>query len=135
MFHFSAASFAVIYANIFHRPSEIIIFQNWNKSNTNLKNIKFKGDTFLAKRLPLGCFLCLSYEFFLTFGAGDGDFAFAPGNPYLLAAAGAVKVAVLPVPKPLQKHQVFSVFPIALIGIPGERPEYRPNQKPVGKGG
>ena len=36
-------------------------------------------------------------ELFLAPGAGDGDFAFAPGDTDHLAAFGAVEVAVLPV--------------------------------------
>ena len=45
--------------------------------------------------MPL--FLCFSHEFFFALGAGDADLSFSAGNSHLLAAAGAVKIAVLPV--------------------------------------
>ena len=36
-------------------------------------------------------------EFLFAFGAGDSDLSFAPGDPDLLAAAGTIKVTMLPI--------------------------------------
>ena len=78
-----------------------------------------------------GLFLFLGFadEFFTALGAGDGDFAFSPGDPNLLAALGAVKIPVLFIFEPLQKHQIFPVFLIPLIGIAGKAAENHSKQK------
>ena len=44
------------------------------------------------------------HKLFLTPGAGDGDLAFATGNPDGLPAAGTGEVAMLAVLDPVQKH-------------------------------
>ena len=77
----------------------------------------------------------LLYEFFFALGTGDGDFAFALGDPYRLAAAGAIKVAVVPVLDPIQQHQKSAVFLVALVGVPGEGAEHGPEHEAVGHKG
>ena len=76
-------------------------------------------------------FLCLLHEFFFALGAGDADLALSPGNSHLLAAAGAVVVAVLPVGQLLFPQQKPVVFLIPLIGVPGEGAEQTVAQKTV----
>ena len=76
-------------------------------------------------------FLCLLHEFFFAFGAGDADLALSPGNSHLLAAAGAVKIAVLPGGQPLFPQQKPVVFLVPLIGVPGEGAEQTVAQKTV----
>ena len=48
-------------------------------------------------------FLCFLNELFLTLGATDADFSFSLGNTYLLAAAGAGEIPVIPVLQLLKK--------------------------------
>ena len=79
--------------------------------------------------------LCLFDKFFLALGAGDGDLTLAPGDPHLLTAAGAIEVAVIPVLDLIQQHEETAVFPVALVGVPGKRPEDRPEHQRVGCGG
>ena len=74
-------------------------------------------------------------KLFSALGAGDGDFAFSFGDPDRLAAAGAVEITVLPVLDSVQQHQKFPVFLVALIGIPGEAPEYGPEHEHIGNQG
>lgn len=76
-------------------------------------------------------FLCLFHEFFFTLGAGDADLALSPGNSHLLAAAGAVVIAMLPVGQLLFPQQKPVVFLIPLIGVPGEGAEQTVAQKTV----
>ena len=83
-----------------------------------------------------GLFLSsLLYELFLAFRAGDGDLAFAPGNPDLLTAAGAVKVAMLPVLQLLEEQQEFPVFVITFVGLTGKAAEDRPDHEGIGDHG
>ena len=71
-------------------------------------------------------------EFFLALGAGDGDFSFALRDPHRLAAAGAVKIAVVPVLEPVQQHQKSAIFLVTLVGVPGEGAEHGPEPEAVG---
>ena len=73
------------------------------------------------------------YKLFPAFGAGDGDGAFAPGDAHLLAAAGAVKIPVIPVPEPLEKHHKFPVFLVSPIGVPGKGAENCQKQQNIGQ--
>ena len=79
-------------------------------------------------------FLRFADKFLLAPGAGDGDFALAPGNPDGLAALGAVEIAVVPVLEPVKDQQEFPVLLVALVGIPGEGPEDGPEHQPVAEG-
>ena len=72
------------------------------------------------------------YKLFTAFGTGDGDGAFAPGDAHLLAAAGTVKIPVIPVPEPLEKHQKFPVFLVSPVGVPGKGAENCQKQQNVG---
>ena len=76
--------------------------------------------------------LGLFCEFFLAFRAGDGDFAFATGNPHRLTASGAAVIAMLLVPPLLQQHQKPSIFPVSLVGISGQTPEQHPAHQKIG---
>ena len=51
----------------------------------------------------------------------------------LLAAAGAVVVAVIPVLQPLEQQEEFPVFLIPLIGISGKAAKDHQNQTNIGK--
>ena len=73
----------------------------------------------------------LADELLLAPGAGDGDFALAPGDPDGLAAAGAEKITVLAILHPIQHQAEASVLLIALIDIPGEAAPNRPNHHAV----
>ena len=75
--------------------------------------------------------LCFLNEFFFTLGAGDGNFAFSPGNTNLLAATGAVIIPMLPIPNPLKKLQKLPVFLVSLVGLPGEAAVQRPHQQRI----
>ena len=75
--------------------------------------------------------LCLFDKFLLALGTGDGDFSLSPGDPHRLPAAGAIKVLMLPVLQPLQEAEVGPVFFVALVGVPGEHAQDRPDKKPV----
>ena len=77
--------------------------------------------------------LCLFYEFFFAFWAGDTDFALAPGYTDLLAAAGTVVVFVLLILQSLQKQKILLVFLVAFIDIPGKTTENGPTHKSIGK--
>ena len=70
-------------------------------------------------------------KFFLASGAGNGNFALAPGNPHHLAALGAIEVAILPVLDPGNQLQKLPVFQITLIGIPGQTAENSPDHQAV----
>jgi hypothetical protein len=72
-------------------------------------------------------------KLFLALGAGNGDLAFASGNTHYLMAPGAIVIAVLPVFDPIQQLQIFPVFLVALVGIPGEAAENGPEQQAVGQ--
>ena len=72
-----------------------------------------------------------SDEFFLAPGAGDGDFPLPSGHPHQLAALGAVKVAVVPILRPVHQLQKFTVLPIALVGVPGQGAPNRPDHQAV----
>ena len=76
-------------------------------------------------------FLCLLNKLFSALGAGNGDFALAPGDAHHLAAFGAVEVPVLPVLHAAGKLEELPVFLIALVGIPGEAPHQGDDQKGV----
>ena len=62
---------------------------------------------------------CFLDKLFLALGAGNGDLTLSPGDPNLLAAAGTVKIPMLPILQLFKNHQKFSVFLIPLIGIAG----------------
>ena len=86
----------------------------------------------IEKRQAEACrFLCLLNELFLALGAGDIDLTLALGNTYLLAAAGAGEIPVIPVFHFLKKLQKPLVFPIPLIGLPGEGTEDGPAQQNI----
>ena len=76
-------------------------------------------------------FLGFLNELFFTLGAGDGNFAFSPGNPDHLAALGAIEIPMLPILDPIQQLQEFPVFLVALVGIPGQGPENGPEHHAV----
>ena len=80
----------------------------------------------------MGNVLSFADKFFTALGAGDGDLTLTPGDTDILPALGAIKIPVLPVLEPIQQHQKPAVFPIPLIGIPGEAAENRPDQKDIG---
>ena len=84
-----------------------------------------------AGNLPRLVYLRFLYELFPAAGAGDGDFAFAPGDPDHLAALGAVEIAVLPVLHPAENLQELPVFLIAFIGVPGQHPENGPEHHAI----
>ena len=94
------------------------------------KSEEIKGKA-VAKPLLLG----FSDKLFPAFGAGDSDLSLATGHPDGLVALGAIEMLVLPVLDPVQDHQKPSVFPVALIGVPGEAPEKCPKHQDIGKGG
>ena len=73
------------------------------------------------------------YKLFTAFGAGDGDGAFAPGDAHLLAAAGAVKIPVIPVPEALEEHEKFPVFLVPPVGVPGKGAENCQKQQNIGQ--
>ena len=85
----------------------------------------------MAKPLLLG----FSDKLFPAFGAGDSDLSLATGDPDGLVALGAIEMLVLPVLDPIQDHQKPPVFPVTLIGVPGEAPEKSPKHQDIGKGG
>ena len=71
------------------------------------------------------CLLRLTDKLFRAFGTGNGDLTFSPGDTHRLVASGATEILVLSVLDTVQQHQKTAIFPIASIGIPGQRPEYR----------
>ena len=73
------------------------------------------------------------YKFLLAFWAGNFDFSLALGHSYRLVAAGAVKIPMVPVLQLLHKLQIFPVFPIPLVNVPGEHPENGPAHQNIGK--
>ena len=72
-------------------------------------------------------------KLFLALRAGNGDLAFASGNPYHLTASGAIEIAVLPILDPVHQLQIFPVFLIALVGVPGEAAKNGPEHQAVGQ--
>jgi hypothetical protein len=84
---------------------------------------------------PYTVFLSFLDEFFPALGAGDGDFSFSFGHPYLLAATGTVEIAVVPVFQLIHQHQEFSIFLVTLVGIPGEGTEHGPDHEAVSQSG
>ena len=86
-------------------------------------------------QIPCRLILCSFLEFFLTFGAGDENFALASGYAHQLTALGAVIIPMLSVLDPIPKHQKPTVFPIPLIGIPGKGAENCPNHQSIGDRG
>ena len=85
------------------------------------------------KKEPILRFLLSGlYEFFPAFGAGDRDLTFSFGYPHLLAAPGTGEIAVLAVLDPVQQHQKFPVFLVALVGVSGKAPEHGPEHKAIG---
>ena len=80
-------------------------------------------------------FLCLLHEFFFALGAGDADLALSPGHSHLLAAAGAVVVAVILVLNLLPQQKKFAVFLVALVHIPGQAAHNGQDHENVGNGG
>ena len=85
----------------------------------------------LQKVVPLG----LLDKFFVAFGTGNGDLSLALRHSDLLAAAGAVIVAVIFVFHLLKEHHKFAVFLISLVYIPGEAAEDGDTHKNIGKRG
>ena len=69
------------------------------------------------------CCLAFLDEFFPAPGAGNGDLSLAPGDPDGLAALGAVKIPVIPVPDPIHALEEFPVLLITLVGVAGQRTE------------
>ena len=78
---------------------------------------------------PLG----FTNEFLFTLGASDGDLTLSPGDTDLLPAAGAIVIAVFFILQLLQKQQIFPVFLITLISIPGEGSENSPAHQHIGE--
>lgn len=70
-------------------------------------------------------------ELFPASGAGNGNFAFASGDPDHLAALGTVEIAVVPILNAAHKLQEFPILLVALVGIPGQKPEDGPEHEPV----
>ena len=70
-------------------------------------------------------------KLFPALWAGDGDLAFSSGNPHHLAAPGTIIIAVLPILDPVHQLQIFPVFLIALVGIPGEAAENGQKHKTI----
>lgn len=89
--------------------------------------------------VPVICFGCgflssaFADEFFLAPGAGDGDLALALGNPDILAAPGAIIIAMVPVLDPVEDLQELPVLLITLVGIAGEGPADGPDHQAIGK--
>lgn len=71
-------------------------------------------------------------KFFLTLGAGNRNFALAPGHTHRLLAARTLEIPMVPVLDLFQKLQILPVFPIALIGVPGKAAEDRPTHQNIG---
>ena len=97
----------------------------------SVKNIALMLPGFSTKKRRDTRRLRLLDELFLTAGAGDRDLALASGDPDPLAALGAVIVPVLPVLHPVQQLQVSAVLLIALVGVPGQAAEDRPDHQAV----
>ena len=76
--------------------------------------------------------LGLTNKFFTAFWAGDGDLALSPGNTHRLSAPGAVEISVVFVLDFLQKLEIFPVFLVPLVGIPGKTAEKCPEHQPIG---
>ena len=77
---------------------------------------------------------CLTFldKFFPATGAGDGDLSLTPGNPDGLAALGAFKIPVIPVPDAVHEFQKSPVLLVPLVGIPGEAAENGPEHQNIG---
>ena len=77
-------------------------------------------------------FLGFLDELFFALGAGDGDLTLALGHTYRLAAAGTIKIPVLPVLDSLQEGQILPIFLVTLVGVPGEAAEDGPEHQAIG---
>lgn len=92
-----------------------------------------KANPPLFRKEKRGDILCFADKFLSAFGAGNGDFAFTLGNPHLLAAFGAGKIAMVTVFRATQQIQKAPVFPIPPIGLPGEGAIQCPDHTPIGQ--
>lgn len=77
----------------------------------------------VRKKVGKPTFLCFPYELFFAAGAGNRDLSFVPGYPHRLVTAGAVEMPMLPILQPFQKTQIFSIFLVAFVDIPGQKPQ------------
>lgn len=75
------------------------------------------------------------YKSLSTLWTGDGYFPLPSWDTDGLSAFGAVKVPVLPVFDTVNKHQIFAIFLIPLVGVSGQGAAYCPDHKSIGKGG
>ena len=73
----------------------------------------------------------LADELLPASGAGDGDFPLPTGDTDGLAALGAIEIAVVAVLQAVENQQKLPVFLVALVGIPGKRPEDGPNHQRI----
>lgn len=82
---------------------------------------------------PEGCFSGFTDEFFPAAGASDGNFALSTGDTDALAAFWTFIIPVLPVLEPVEEQPEAPIFFVALVGVPGEGPEQRPDEQGVGQ--
>ena len=83
--------------------------------------------------VALRFFLAFPNKSLPAFGAGDGDLALAPGDSDGLPAPRTVKIAVLTILESVYEHEKPTIFPITLVGVPGEGAEDGPDHAAVGQ--